>query len=537
MLYAKPTPNAAPKDWKPLSMADDRALAGVAAEVFAEYWQAARPQMERMRVNDLYYRGEHWNLMGEGEPNEPRPHTPVLWSTVDNIHADLVEACPRAAVEAQTPEDAAKAETVGGLMNSLIKRSGFRRTWADMTAQIVRQGADVLEVFWDGALYGGLGDVGIQRWSMRNFLFDPLAERLDDSPAVIKFRFQPLGELMALYPDRAEEFEGAGPYAPLGWGRAAGEPALVYDFWWRETETLEDPKGLPCVRQGVYWCRVAGGQVVARTPFAGARQMSAYDHGRYPFVLAHYDRPEGSLWGLGVIDRFRGSQTLIDLADQMVLKNLMVSARNKLLVSDQAGIDMDALRDWRSDIIRGRDVSENAVRWFDKQPFAAGAQGFAQGKIAQMKAESGQNEFNRGEAGHGVTAASAIAALQEEGSKRSRKRVDALYAAVEEAFRLALALMCQFYTEERQYTQLTGDGPVRRTAGRGDFLTDDAGRMIDFDVTVHAEKAPGYRTAANNEQAAQLFKAGMIDAETALELMEFDRKAEVVQRMKGKRLG
>ena len=49
-------------------------------------------------------------------------------------------------------------------------------------------------------------------------------------------------------------------------------------------------------------------------------------------------------------------------------------------------------------------------------------------KIEAIKEESGQSLFNRGESGRGVTAASAILALQEAGNKRSRLIVEQLYA-------------------------------------------------------------------------------------------------------------
>jgi hypothetical protein len=355
MLYVKPDGSNDFTTWKRLSQADNTTLGREAERLFGEYWSAARPHFERFKNNDAYYRGAHWDLAPEQDEGEPRPHTPVLWSTVDNVHADLVEAYPGAVIEAQTPDDTGKAGNVSALFKSLLKRSGFRRTWHDMTAGLVQQGADVLEIFWDKSLYGGLGDVNLQRWSIRNFLFDSAVPDINDSAAVIKFKFERADAVKAKYPASTGSISTAGAWGPAAvfdgnWG---SDLVLVYDFWWREAEQTHEDSGFENTQYKVYWCKVAGGTVVARSgkgKKGGYR--SVYAHGKYPFIIVPYDRTEGSLYGMGIVDRFKQVQWFIDLADQMVLKNLFVSARNKMLVSDSSGIDMEALRNWKTDIIR-----------------------------------------------------------------------------------------------------------------------------------------------------------------------------------------
>ena len=529
MIYIKPEGAQSAAQWRPLSQADDITLAQEAGRIFNDYYNATLPQFERYRKNDIFYRGEHWSLVPTEEENEPRPHTPVLWSTCDNVHADLVEACPGATIEAQTVADFGKARNVTGLFKSLLRRIGFRRTWSDMTAALVRQGTDVLEVFWDKSLYGGLGDVNMQRWSIRQFLFDNCAADLNESPAVIKYRYERADNLKARYPQVADRIGNLGVSAGVSDSIAADGMALVYDFWWRELEPTEGNRESD--RYSIYWCKVAGGVVVARSQQAGGTK-SVYGHGRYPFVVIPYDGIEGSLYGLGIVDRFKQAQWLIDLCDQMALKNLIVSARNKLLVNENAGIDMDALRDWRTDIIGGKDISENAVRWFDKQPFAAAQLQFSQYKTTQMKDESGQNDFVRGEGGQGITAASAIKALQDAGSKRARKRIEAIYSYCEEAFRLCLLLMCEFYTEKRQYSLSFEGEMVEQDISRADFLTGDSGRMLDFDLSIHAEKGMGYNTLYNNQQAIEMGKLGLLPPDIVLEMMDFNRKEEILAKLR-----
>jgi hypothetical protein len=175
------------------------------------------------------------------------------------------------------------------------------------------------------------------------------------------------------------------------------------------------------------------------------------------------------------------------------------------------------------------------VRWFDKAPFTQPQFEYSMTKINQMKDESGQNDFSRGDVTGGVTAAAAIKALQEAASKRSRKRIEMIYSCCEEAFGLALSLMSEFYTEKRQFVISFEGSKVLKQISRKDLLTERGSRMIDFDLSIHAEKTAGYKTAYNNDQAMQLLASGMIDPEIALEMMDFERKDEVLAMLRKKK--
>jgi len=75
--------------------------------------------------------------------------------------------------------------------------------------------------------------------------------------------------------------------------------------------------------------------------------------------------------------------------------------------------------------------------------------------LSMIKEESGQNLFNRGEVGGGVTAASAILALQEAGNKITRSNLAATTRAVTQVGRQVLWLICQFFQPRRAF-YLTG---------------------------------------------------------------------------------
>ncbi len=68
-----------------------------------------------------------------------------------------------------------------------------------------------------------------------------------------------------------------------------------------------------------------------------------------------------------------------------------------------------------------------------------------------MKETSGNRDFSQGSTQSGVTAATAIAALQEAGSKLSRDMIRGTYRAYMEECYMVIELIRQFYDEPRKF--------------------------------------------------------------------------------------
>lgn len=78
-------------------------------------------------------------------------------------------------------------------------------------------------------------------------------------------------------------------------------------------------------------------------------------------------------------------------------------------------------------------------------------------KIDELKETSANRDFSQGSTASGVTAASAIAAPQEAGSKTSRDMIKASYRAYVEVVSLVVELIRQFYDLPREF-RITGVG-------------------------------------------------------------------------------
>ena len=171
-------------------------------------------------------------------------------------------------------------------------------------------------------------------------------------------------------------------------------------------------------------------------------------------------------------------------------------------------------------------------------------------KIEELKETSGNRDFSQGSPSGGVTAASAIAALQEAGNKLSRDMIKGSYFAFVQVNYLCIELIRQFYTEPRCF-RITGDEgeTFQHIDNRGlrpqpqgnAFGLDLGSRLPVFDIRVTSQKSSPFHKAAQNELAKELFTMGFFrpdmgeQALAVLEMMDFEGK-ELVRRSVSKNL-
>ena len=147
-----------------------------------------------------------------------------------------------------------------------------------------------------------------------------------------------------------------------------------------------------------------------------------------------------------------------------------------------------------------------------------------------------------------MTAASAIAALQEAGSKLSRDMLKSAYRAFARQCYLIIELMRQFYDEQRVF-RITGQ------RGESEFVPFSAqglrakpmpavggvelgSREPVFDIVVSAAKKSTFSRLSQNETAKECYKLGFFDpanadaALAALEMMDFEGVEKVRARVR-----
>ena len=163
----------------------------------------------------------------------------------------------------------------------------------------------------------------------------------------------------------------------------------------------------------------------------------------------------------------------------------------------------------------------------------------AQMKIEEMKDTAANRDVNSGGTGSGITAAAAIAALQEAGNKASRDMISASYRAHVKINAMCIELIRQFYDEARSFRitgQVPGNVQFVEMSNAG-IREQEMGVTTDgiplyrkpiFDLKITAPKQNPSSRMEQNERAKELYGLGFFspdraqEALGALEMMEFE---------------
>ena len=167
--------------------------------------------------------------------------------------------------------------------------------------------------------------------------------------------------------------------------------------------------------------------------------------------------------------------------------------------------------------------------------------------IDELRQTSGNTETSTGNVSAGVTAASAIAALQEASGKGSRDTLRSSYRSFGRIVELCVELIRQFYDLPRKFRILGSFGAEEFVSydnsrllpvSQGEAFGQDMGfRKPVFDIRILAQKKNSYTRVTQNELALQLYQLGFFDpnrwteARECLEMMDFEGKDVLLRRL------
>ena len=493
--------------------------------LFEEYRSAYASEWQRLENNEKIYRGDHWYDVPKDDPNEPQPVTPVIQSTIENVSADLMDNFPEAVILPESPEDQEVAHVLEAVIRQNHDAAAYDREWHKLSHDLLVGGYMVQEVGYDPMLNNGLGGAYIRHVDGRNILFDPLVTDLQESRAVIKFSAKPLKWLDEHYPNHApfdtDKYTFVTPKDDLLTVDDTKQ-TLLLEFWWREI----DPQ---TARYRVHMCKAAGGKVIEDS--RDQKPEGYFSHGQYPFVVTPLFIRKGSCLGYGFVDMFETQQRYADKLDQIVLKNAVMASRNKLLVTEASGFDIDDLRDWSKEVHKGENLG--GITWFTTPPLPSYILQYIESIRRNIKEESGANDFSRGNTGQGVTAASAIAALQEASSKRSRMAARQMHSAYKDAVRMEIEVEREFNVLPRE-VRMTINGQPQKATFESALMQRQTklGNTIpvEFFISIKVQRENTWTVRAHNELMIQMVQLQILQPPQALELMQFEGRESVLEK-------
>ena len=268
----------------------------------------------------------------------------------------------------------------------------------------------------------------------------------------------------------------------------------------------------------------------------------------YPFVFDPLFSMEGTPCGFSYIDVGKSAQEYIDRGNQAILQNMLANARPRYFIRSDGEINEEEYADMGRDFVHvGGTLGQDSVLPIQGKSLNSIYVQVINNKIDELKEITGNRDISTGGTSSGVTAASAIAAMQEAGSKLSRDSCKASYRAFRKVCLMVIELIRQFYTLPRCFRIMGENGAVRyinytnngiQPQYQGIEMGVDLGyRLPLFDIEVTAQKQSPYSKLSQNEMALQFFGAGFFDPRLAdqalacVDMMDFDRKQFVMQRI------
>jgi hypothetical protein len=515
-----------------------------AAQLLQRYKSGKAALDTRIVDNELWFRMRHWkNYKNEMMEGKPTPASGWLFNSIANKHADAMDNYPEPNVLPRAADDEETAKVLSKVLPVVLEQADYEQAYSDTWWRKLKQGTGVKGVFWDPAKRSGLGDITIQSMDILMLYWEPGVMDVQESANLFSLRLEDNDQLKARWPQLDGHTGSTLEVAKYVHDEHIDttDKSVVVDWYYKKAR----PEGEPLL----HYCKFCNGIVLyASENDPQYADRGFYDHGLYPFVFDPLFMEEDSPAGFGYIDVMKDTQTAIDEMNHAMDENIKLAAKPRFLLSDAAGVNEEELADWSRDIVHVAGV----LRDGSLTPLqTAGLQGncisYRDARVAELKEISGNRDVSQGGTTSGLTAASAIAALQEAGSKLSRDMLKSAYRAFAKECYLIIELMRQFYDEERVYRITGPTGQTEFVPFSGQQLRAQPGGMVGgvelgahepvFDITVSAAKKSTFNRLSQNETAKECYQLGFFApanadaALAALDMMDFEGIEKVRERV------
>lgn len=470
-----------------------------------------------------------------------RSATAWLHNVLVNKHADAIEAFPMPNFLPREEGDKIEAWALSQIVPAVLAQNDYEAVYDERIWRKLKTGTGCTKVVWDSRKHNGLGDISINCVDILNLFWEPGIKDIQASDMVFHVEMVDKERLIERYPQLKDKGLAASfrpNEQPVDDNVNMSDKAAVVDAYYHKNGAL-------------HLCKYVGDEVLYASEDDPGKSKGYYEHGLYPFVFDVLFPVEGSPCGYGYIDVCRNSQTAIDLMDTAILRNTISSATPRVIMRSDGGINEDEYVDIEKAVIHATgNLGEDSVRVLETKNLSGNYINALNNKINELRETSGNTETATGVAPSGVTAASAIAALQEASGKGSRASTLTSYRASRQEAKLVMELIRQFYDQPRQF-RITGnmgiqkfisfDNRFMRPQPQGMMGGMDLGvRVPEYDIEIVPEKANRYTKLSQNELAKELYGLGLFAPQNAemalmcLEMMDFDGKDELMQKLSAK---
>jgi len=510
-----------------------------AAKVLLRYKQGKANLDRRVTEDEEWYKMRHWACLRHDKRDPVQPTSGFLFNALQNKHADAMDNFPAPNILPREEADRAEAKMLSSVVPVILDYAGFEQVYSDVWHYKLKTGTGIYGVFWDKTRANGLGDVAIRKIDIHELFWEPGVTDIQASRNLFHVELRDNDLLTDEYPQLAGKLGTATvKTAEYTYDETidTSDKSAVIDWYYKKRG--QDGRTL------LHYCKFVNDEVLFATENDPELRLTGwYDHGKYPFVFDVLFPVEGMPTGFGYVDVAKDAQEYIDRGNQAVLKNMLANVKPRHFIRNDGAVNEEEYADQDKDFVHvDGALGQDSILPIQGKPLESIYVEVLNNKIEELKEVTGNRDISTGGTSGGVTASSAIAALQEAGSKLSRDNIKASYRAFRQTVDLVIELVRQFYDLPRkfrilgergaeEYVMFSNAGLVAQLDANGLW------RMPVFDIEVTAQKASPYSKMAQNELALQFYQMGFFNPAMAdqallcLDMMDFDGKDALVQKI------
>lgn len=490
---------------------------------------ARRPYERQWYTNLSFYMGKQyveWSKLENKlvavpvtDRNTPRIVVNKIRPIVRTEIAKLTSQKPTASVmpASNDDEDVFAARAGEQVWQSLYDRLEFDKTLTRAAFWLSITGNSFIKPYWDNTAYDqaskAYGDVRWAALSPFNILVpDLLEEEIQDQGFVICIYNKPVEWIEQMYrdvlpkgeriaPGRTDDDGAADPKLlglPGGTNDAKPESALIIEMWVKPGATSLLPQG--------GFITMVNDRILQ----AGLRGIP-YPHGQFPFAKIDHV-PTGRFYAESVVTDLIPLQMEYNRTQSQIIEAKNRTSKPQVLYDEGSVVPE------RIDTTPGRwiPVRPNANRPSPLPVSDLPSYVVQFNERQQMNFEdiSGQHEVSRGSAPPGVTAATAIAYLQERDDSYLATTIASLESAVQTVARQTLTMVSAYWTTERLVKCTGEDGGFEAVLLRGADIARGTDLRIESGSALPSSKS------ARMANVMDFMKMGYIPPQEGFELLD-----------------
>jgi hypothetical protein len=535
-----------------------------ASMILRKYSEGKKRLEQKIIANEDFWKLRQWNYMNDGK-DDFKPSSAWLWSCIQSRYSDAMDSYPTCNFQPRQQDDKPEAKKLSSIVPVILEQNRYEDVYSDIVWYTLKHGGSVQGIFWDGSKHNGLGDISIKKIDFINLFWESGITDIQESQNLFNTELVSNNIIEQKYPQCVGKLGGKkmtlAKYLYDDQVDTTDKSVVVdwyYHTYYKGKKTLQYVKYVNDIVLYATENEIQRPEEIVVDPETGVpltipkgqsmAERGLYDHAMYPFVTMALYPIEGSICGYGLTDIGRDIQLQIDKLNKAITDNAIIGSTPRYFIKGDGTVNEEEYADLSKDFIHvDGNLGEENIRPVDTMNLDGIYVEFLNQKIEELKYVTSNQDSNNGIAPSGVTAGSAISALQESAGKNARSSNKTFHRAFRDVCYQIVELIRQFYDVPRTF-RINPDGMSEQfvqfdNAGLKEQAQTTMGmdmgfRLPEFDIDVTTEKANPYKKMEMNELALNFYNLGFFNPQmtdqalACLNMMDFTKKEDIMQKIR-----